>query len=76
MRAKEFITEYMVYNPTQIKGESPEIPLETGTERINYLLTKGEARDFDHALRIVSNEIACEHDLDPVAVSYRLKEIM
>ncbi len=76
MRAKEFITEYMNYNPTQIKAENPEVPLETGTARINYLLQKGEARDFDHALKIVSTELACEHDLDPVAISLRLKEIM
>ena len=76
MRAKEFLKEYMNYTPIKIDPIIPTDPLNDARERIEYLLKKGEARDYDHALKIVSNETACELEMDPVEVKSRIKAIM
>ncbi len=76
MRAKEFLKEYMNYSPTQPKADDPFIPIDDAASRVHYLIRCGEARDMNHALKIVANEVGCELEMDPVEVESRIKMIM
>lgn len=76
MKAKEFIVEYMNYTPVRIEPQSPDVPIQSAVDRVDFLLSKGEARDPDHALKIVANEVACELEMDPVDVRNRLKKLL
>jgi len=76
MRAKEFILEYLTYTPHKKDPDTEMDPLEAAAARVNYMIKKGEAIDFEHALKAVSNEVACELEMDPVEVSHRIKGIM
>ena len=76
MRAKEFIVEYMNYTPVRNQPQHPHNPIQSAVDRVAFLLQKGEARDPDHALKIASNEAACELEMDPVEVRKRLKELL
>ena len=75
MRAKDFITEYMNHSVEQREPPNETTPLEAAISRIDFMIQKNEAIDFDHALSIVANEIACDLELDPVNVSSRIKEL-
>ena len=76
MKAKEFLKEYMNYSATFPEADEPMIPIDDAAGRVSYLLQNGEARDMNHALKIVANEVACELELDPITIEARIKAII
>lgn len=76
MRAKEFLQEYMNYSPTFPEADEPMVPIDDAVSRVNYLMQCGEARDLNHALKIVAGEVSCELDMDTDTVESRIKAII